>query len=89
MKAKQSDALKRINLLIEDGAKFGSEEGYDCSAVLEWIGAVSEVLCDFPNEQREFLLYCVTSCAAPPERVCHALWILRKVRDGLRKSPSE
>jgi len=84
MKAKDSDALKLINSLIEGGAKFGLEEGYDCSAVLEWIGAASEVLCDFRNEQREFLLYCVTSRAMPAERVCHALWILRKVRNRLQ-----
>ncbi len=65
MKTKDSDTLKRINSLIEDGEKFDFERRYDYSAMLKWIGAAREILCDFPNEQREFLLYCITSCAMP------------------------
>jgi len=84
MKTKDPDTLKRIDLLIEDGEKLDFERGYDFSAVLKWIEATSEVLCDFAYEHREFLLYCLASHGMPAERVGHALWILRKVRNRLQ-----
>jgi hypothetical protein len=88
MKTKDSDTLKRINLLIENGKKFDFAGRYDHSAVLKWIGAASKALSDFPNEQRDFVLYCITYYGTPAERVGYALSILRKVRDRMKRRAS-